>query len=156
MGDTFVRIHNWDSEVVGGVGFEAVSSSMVRDVFGSVEDGIAQALNLVLHVKFCTDAVIHFSSCEHSLKKFEVLFHGILAVNTLNSNVTLLFHLVSRGVISIGFPIPNKPFHVVLKHFEVIGGVSDLIRGDAQGLKVTNDIIDELDLLIHGIGVVKT
>ena len=97
IGHTFMRIDNGNSEVISGV-VEEASSTVMRDVFGPVEDGITQALNFFLHVELCSDEVVHCSSCNHALKEFKVLLHGIVAVNTLNSDVSLFFHFISGGV----------------------------------------------------------
>jgi len=56
--DSFDAINNWDSQIVGRVRFVSGPSSVVRNVFTSVKDGVSQAFNFVLHVELSSDAKV--------------------------------------------------------------------------------------------------
>ena len=68
MRHTLMRVNNGTGEVIGGVGLESITGSVMRDVLSAVKDWVTQALDLVLHVQLCTNAVVFVRSCDHALK----------------------------------------------------------------------------------------
>ena len=74
-----MRVNNGTGEVIGGVGLESITSSMMRDILSAVEDWVTQTLNLVLHVQLCTNAVIFVRSRDHTLKNLQVLRRRVIS-----------------------------------------------------------------------------
>ena len=156
MCHTLDRVDNGTGEVVRWVRFVGVSGAMVGNVFSTVEDGITQTLNLVLHVELRPDAVVLVLAGKHSIKQCHVLLWRIVACLRLHSSVSLVLHFLGRQVVRVSLSILNELLHVVLEHLEVVGGVCHLIRRDVERLQIADDVVHKLYLLVHGVGVVKT
>lgn len=56
--NTFKRVDNRDSQIVGGVGFVLGSGTVMGGVLASIEDGVTEATNFVLHVQLGSDAEV--------------------------------------------------------------------------------------------------
>ena len=101
-----------------------------------VEHWISEALHLVAHVHFGSDAEVYFlfdvfSFCifycfldafafQHALKVFKILLHGVLPVLALDSFISLLFHFFGGSVVCIGKSILNELFAVISDSIEII------------------------------------
>ena len=152
---TLDRVDNRTGKVVRWVSFVGVSSAMVRNVFCTVEDGITQTLNLVLHVELSPDAVVLVLTSEHTLKQCHVLLWCVVSCLRLHSSVPLVLHFLGRQVVRVRLSLLNELLHVVLEHLEVVGGVCHLIWRDVERLQIADDVVHKLYLLVHGIGIVK-
>ena len=155
MSHTLDGVDNGTGKVVRWVSFVGVSGAMVGNVFSSVEDGITQTLNLVLHVELRPYAVVLVLTGEHTLKQCHVLLQCVISCLRLHSSVPLVLHFLGRQVVRVSFSLLNELLHVILEHLEVVGGVCHLIWRDVERLQIADDVVHKLYLLVHGIGVVK-
>jgi hypothetical protein len=62
------------------------------DVLASVENGVSQTLNLVLHVQLSSNAESRGFATDHIIEVLQVLLYSVLAILRLNSFIALLFH----------------------------------------------------------------
>ena len=123
---------------------------------GMVHKWHLSRLNIfVLHVHLSSDAVSFSLSLKHIFKSLQVDFWGILSCLGLDTLISLFFHFLTGTIVSVGISILDHLFHVVYDLWEVVTGVSHLVWVNVQSLEVALDVLDELNLLIHWIGVIK-
>ena len=134
MCDSFQTINNWHCQIIGGVALVSRASSVMRCVLTSVENWVAQTLNLVLHVKFSPDAESSNFSRKHIVEVLKILLDSVLAVFGLDSFISLLLHDISWSVVSVCISISNELAAVLLNLFEIIRTVRNLIGSDAKSL----------------------
>ena len=151
-----MRVNDRAGEIVCWICLEAISSSVMRDVLSSVEDWIAQALDLILHVELGADAVGRLLALNHALKEFQIFLHCVLSVDGLLTGISFLLHLLGGRVVSICLSLSDKLSHVVLEHLKVVRGESDLVWSDSKSLQIAHNILLKLELLIHGISVIES
>jgi len=156
VGHTFERIDDGASEIVSGVSLVLVTSLVMLFSLASVEHGVTEAPDLVLHVHLGADAESGGLSGEHLVEALHVLRYRHDAVLALDSCITLLLHLLSGSVVSVSLAVGDKFTGSFLNLLEVVGGVGDLVGGDVEGLEVSGETFDELELLGHGVRVVES
>lgn len=124
-------------------------------VLASVEHGVSEALDLVLHVQLGSDAVSLDLSSEHIVEDLHVLFGSVRAVLGFDTVVSLELHLLGGSVVSISVALLDELAAVALDLFKPVGGVRNLIGDDLKSLQVTENILDKLHLFIERVGIVE-
>jgi len=153
--DSLDRIDDWASEIVGWIRFVLGAVAMMSFVLVTVEHWVSKAFELVLHVHLSSDAVSFSLSLKHVFKSLQVDFWGILSCLGLDTLISLFFHFLTGTIVSVGVSILDHLSHEVYDLWEVVTGVSHLVWVNVQSLEVALDVLDELNLLIHWIGVIK-
>jgi len=64
-------------------------------------------------------------------------------------------HLLFWQVVSVGISILDELAAVLLDLVEVVRAESTLIRDNIECLKILHDVLDELNLLGGGVGIVE-
>mmetsp|Transcript_16882 Transcript_16882/g.42928 ORF Transcript_16882/g.42928 Transcript_16882/m.42928 type:complete len:315 (+) Transcript_16882:1698-2642(+) len=152
-------VNTWTCEVIRGVSLVLSPKPWVRSVcFAPVEDWIAQALILALHVQFAAHAALEafLGPCQHLLPELEILVHLLISSTTFDASIALLSHLVNLRVVHIGFAIFDQFLHQLLKLVEIVRGVGLLVGEDLQSAQIFLDALREFHLLLARIGVVES
>ena len=155
MRHTLKRVDDRAREIISWVRLVCLTGPVVRNVLGAIEDRITQALDLVLHVELGTNAVGFVVASEHAFEELKIFLNRVATVDTLDTLISLLFHLFSGSAISIRVASCNERAHVTLQHFKVIRTECDLVWGDAKRLQVVDDVVDKLNLFVHWVSIVE-
>ena len=156
MCDFLKAVDDWTGEVIGGVD-DILSSSSVMGYFGcSGHDGVSHAAIISFHVDFSSHAVFISFSLKHKLENLKVLGYWVVAACGLLSLASLLSHDLNGSVIKIDSILLDKPSQQLVHLREVISGIGQLSILDTKGLKILEDGLHELSLLLDGVGVIES
>ena len=155
MGNTLERVDDGASQVVSWVRLVLVAGFVMGVLLAAEEDWVAEALYLVLHVHLRTNTELFNFAGEHLIEDLHVALRGSFAVRALNSLVSLLLHLFSWSVISVGKTSANELAALLNDLVEVVRSVRDLVWDDLERGQVAHDVFEELDLFVHWIRVIK-
>jgi hypothetical protein len=130
---------------------------VVRSVFASVEDGVTEATNFILHIESGSDAVVRDFSGKHIIEILKILFNRVvLAGFALNHFLALQLHLLLGSIVSVSVALSDHLAAEILNLLKVIRRVSDSVGDDVESLEVGEHALDKLVFFIGGVGVVET
>lgn len=157
MCDAFKSINNWAGEIVSWISLVLGAMAMMRNInLASVEDWVSQAFELVLHVHFGPNTPTFSLSFKHGLKSLHILLNAPCSSGTLDSVISLVFHLLTCAIITVSIAVLDEFLHVVDDLWEEIRGVADLVRDNIQSFQITLDVLHKLQLFVEGVGVVES
>mmetsp|Transcript_124681 Transcript_124681/g.364155 ORF Transcript_124681/g.364155 Transcript_124681/m.364155 type:complete len:328 (-) Transcript_124681:12-995(-) len=158
MRNTLNGVHDRTRKVVRGVCLVSCTCPVMGHIgLASVEDRIAQALVLVLHVNHPTHTTSQalLRSLQHFTPEPEVLLFGLVPPAAGHSSISLLSHLIHFRVIHIRKALLDHFLHPCLQLIKVFRGVAHVIREDLESGQVGLDALLEFHLLLARVGVVE-
>mmetsp|Transcript_21967 Transcript_21967/g.46705 ORF Transcript_21967/g.46705 Transcript_21967/m.46705 type:complete len:264 (+) Transcript_21967:1081-1872(+) len=123
----------------------------------SVENGISQALVVILHVDLSSNTALQalWGALQHLSPQPESLLNGLASPTAGRPGIPFLPHLIYVGVVHIS-PAPlDHALADLLQLLEMVGSVGDHIREDLQRSQVLDDALLELHLFLTRVGVVE-
>jgi hypothetical protein len=158
MGDTFHRIDDRASEVIGRVDLPLGAGTVVRSRVAAVDDRVTHGLIRAIEGNLSTNTPANTlrGAVLHLLKARQALLDGKVTTAARKTVETLSGHSLLIGVISIGVALLDDLDTEVVQLVEVVTGIGHLVRLDTHKGKVLHDGVLELFLLVRGVGVVES
>ena len=156
--DVLERVVDAVGEVVARVHAVAVADVRVRHVPDAVRDEVAHARVRRVHVHLQTERrrALLVAPLEHLLELTETLLGASVAVRRGDFLLAGRLDLRGRLVVDVREPLLDQDERALEQLVEVVRGVRHLVRAKAEPADVLLDHLDELGVLLLGVGVVET
>ena len=148
-------------EVVHGVAMPLGSCAVVRGLYDTIHDGVAEVHVGICHVELCAKHHRAFYSLRrvHRFEQSKALLNGTVAVWAWRSSGSrcafLLCDLLRGLLVYISHAFVDHPNGKIPQLLEVIGSVIDVSPFESQPTDVVKDVFYIFVVLLRGIGIVE-
>ena len=149
-------------KVVHRVYAPLVTRLVVGDVSNTVDNGVTHIDVGGSHINLCTKhafAVCKFALC-HSLEKVKVFLDASVTVGAvfagLGKRAAVFSDFVRSEVADVSLAVLDELYSTFVYKIKIAGGIVALVPLEAEPLNVFLNGVNVLNVLLGGVGVVKT